>query len=447
MLSLTSQLIAGINGDVQLSGDKSLSHRAIILASIAAGQSKIYNLLESDDILSTIQTMQQLGATIVKKSDHWSVTGVGNGCLLQSQAPLYFGNSGTGARLIMGLVSSYDMVTEFTGDSSLSKRPMLRILEPLKLMGTQILSSSNDFTLPITIKGSYRNAPISYILPVASAQVKSAILLAALNTTGTTEVIETSKSRDHTEIMLKEFGANITIEDSDKQSTVIRIQGGSQLKPCELNLASDPSSAAFLIIAATIVPNSSLTLRNILINPTRIGFIQILKQMGAKIAFKNPRIANGEKIADIYVESARLKAVTIDEYWVPSTIDEYPILAIAAAVAEGTSSFLGIGELRFKESDRIKSIVEALQICKIECSADDNSLTIEGIAGPLRKDETKSEYVINSYGDHRIAMSLLVLGLASDTPIKVNQVEMIKTSFPEFTEIMNQIGANIHERT
>ncbi|WP_370931332.1 3-phosphoshikimate 1-carboxyvinyltransferase [Bartonella sp. DGB1] len=443
MPALISKFTPTINGSLHLLGDKSLSHRAIILSSLATGESIIENLLESDDILNTIKALKNLGAIIYKENFKWHVKGTGNGCLLESTKSLDCGNSGTSLRLLMGLVSSYDITTSFYGDISLSRRPLKQTLIPLKEMGAQIYPIEQTH-LPITIKGSFTNAPICYKLPTASAQIKSAILLAALNVAGITTVIEPIKTRDHTEIMLKEFGANIEIKLNENNEREIKIQGQTKLTPQNITIAGDISSAAFLIVAAIIVPKAKLLLKNILINETRIGFIKILQEMGAKITLQNIAIKHGEKIGDIYVENSELTGITVDSSWLPYTIDEYPILAIAASMAKGNSQFLGIQRLQYKESNRIKSLEQGLNICNIKCEATEDSLKIYGIDTKVNN-KTPNFYEIDSNNDHRIAMSFLILGLAMNTPIKVTNTGIIKTSFPDFLTLMQKIGANIYE--
>lgn len=431
-----SQKTSSLKGIFTLPGDKSISHRALILGGLAKNKTEISGLLESDDVLNTMKAMQKLGANIEKLSEKWIIYGVGNGCLLEPEEPLDFGNSGTGVRLIMGLLGSYHFKTTFVGDESLSKRPMDRILKPLELMGTQIIRQEGN-GLPLTIKGSKNANPIEYTSPIASAQVKSAVLLAALNTAGITTFIEKEPSRNHTEIMLQNFGVSLDISKKGKE-TIVQIKGQQELIGQSIQVPGDPSSAAFLIVAALIVPNSDILLQNILINETRIGLIEILLKMGADISFCNQKTVCGEKIADIRVRTSKLKAIDIPEDIAPFMIDEYPILSIACAYASGTTKMNGLKELRVKESDRLKNIALGLKQNQILCEEGSDFLSITGQNAPYQGGVT-----IDSCHDHRIAMSFLVLGLTTIEPISVTNSHMIRTSFPNFIELMTQSGAKI----
>lgn len=433
---LTAKKSNQLSGQISVSGDKSISHRALILGAVAQGCTQIYNLLESDDVMHTLRAMQKLGATICKDNDKWCVFGLPNGTLLESNQALDFGNSGTGVRLTMGLVSSYAMVTHFKGDESLSNRPMDRVLIPLQQMGVQVYAEKSG-QLPLSLRGPNMSTPITYELPVASAQVKSAILLAALNTAGITTIIENSPTRDHTERMLKAFGADIQIQKTSDNKTKIQLRGQIPLKATTIHVPNDPSSAAFLVVAALITSNSELLIKNVLINENRNGFITTLIEMGAHIELQNLRQSGGEDIADLYVKSSTLHGITVDSSRAPSMIDEYPILSIAAACANGKTEFLGLDELRVKESDRLSAIVDGLQLCGVDCEAHSNSLSIQG------KSTIAGGQCVTSHADHRIAMSFLILGLRSDAPISVTDSHMIKTSFPEFVSLMQKIGANI----
>ena len=433
--TLTSQKIdKGLKGNITVPGDKSISHRALIFASQAIGRTKISGLLESDDVINTKNTIEKLGVKIVKEKNDYIVDGVGIGGLSEPDNVLDQGNSGTGVRLLMGLVSSYPFKCTFTGDESLRKRPMKRVTNPLELSGAKFEMREGGL-LPLTVKGYDLMMPIEYELPVASAQVKSAILLAAMNIDGTTTVIEKEKTRDHTELLMKYFDLDIqTKEESGKN--IIKFNGKKQFKAKDISVPADPSSAAFAIVAALIVPDSDVTINNVMINPLRVGLFETLEEMGGDIKFTNIRESAGEKIADIKVKYSKLKGITVPAERAPSMIDEYPILAIAASVADGETKMLGLEELKVKESNRLDAILKGLEACGVEAVAGSDSLTVKG--GKLIGGAN-----ISTHGDHRIAMSFLVAGLVSEKPITVDKPEMINTSFPDFTKLMNNIGASI----
>lgn len=419
-------------------GDKSISHRSLILGAVASGETRVTGLLESEDVLNTKNAMQALGSKITKSGDEWRISGMGNGALLEPEAPLDFGNSGTGIRLTMGLVAPYDFPVSFVGDASLSGRPMGRVLKPLRGIGLQVDCPSNDDTLPLTTHGPAAAAPIEYTVPVPSAQVKSAILLAALNIPGTTTVIEPVATRDHTERMLAGFGADIEVDEREDGSRIINVSGQKDLKPQNITVPGDPSSAGFPIAAALIVPGSDVTIRDVLLNETRTGLLQTLMEMGADISIEKKRLSGGEDIGDVRVRHSALKGVEVPAARAPSMIDEYPVLATIAAFAQGETKMLGLEELRVKESDRLAATVAGLRLNHVDCEEGDNWLLVRG-GGPSVPGGGK----VTTHLDHRIAMSFLVMGLASQKPVEVDDANTINTSFPEFIDLMNGLGGNI----
>ncbi len=426
--------INSLKGDIEVPGDKSISHRALILSSQGVGISKIIGLLESEDVLNTLKCLRLLGVRIDEESECYKVYGVGVGGLSEPEDILYMGNSGTGVRLLMGLVTPYEFTSFFCGDKSLHKRPMGRVTVPLEKMGASIISRPNG-RLPLALTGTSSTLPITYELPVPSAQVKSAILLAALNTMGETTVIEPESTRDHTERMMKSFGINLDIKGNK-----ISLKGYQELKSQEINVPGDPSSAAFLVVAALLVPSSNVTIKNICINKSRIGLYTTLKEMGANIEFINIREEAGEEIADIKVESSKLKGVEVPASRAPSMIDEYPVLSVAASFAEGTTVMRGLRELRVKESDRLSVIAEGLMASGVECRIGGDDLYVTGKKRNAVKDK---QIVIKTHMDHRIAMSFLVMGMISDIPVVIDSDEMIDTSFPGFIALCNSLGAEI----
>ena len=431
----------GLSGTIRIPGDKSISHRSLMFGGLASGETRITGLLEGEDVLNTGKAMQAMGATICKTGDEWIVNGTGNGALLAPEAPLDFGNAGTGSRLTMGLVGTYDFETTFIGDASLSKRPMGRILDPLRRMGTQVSASEGD-RLPVTLRGPGVANPITYRVPMASAQVKSAVLLAGLNTPGITTVIEPVMTRDHTEKMLAGFGAALSVETDAASMRTIRLEGQGKLVGQTIDVPGDPSSTAFPLVAALIVPGSDITIRNVLMNPTRTGLILTLQEMGADIEVLDQRLVGGEDVADLRGRSSALKGVTVPAERAPSMIDEYPVLAVAAAFADGTTVMLGLEELRVKESDRLSAVAEGLKLNGVDCLEGRDSLTVRGRPdgkglGSADGDEVKTHL------DHRIAMSFLVMGLAAEHPVTVDDSAMIATSFPDFFDMMTRLGATI----
>ncbi len=428
-----------LTGTARIPGDKSISHRSFMFGGLASGETRITGLLEGEDVMRTGDAMKAMGAQIEKRQAEWIIQGVGNGCLLQPEGPLDFGNAGTGSRLTMGLVGVYDMETTFIGDASLSGRPMARVLDPLRQMGVQVLKASPGDRMPITLRGPRTAAPIVYRVPMASAQVKSAVLLAGLNAPGITTVIEPVMTRDHTEKMLKGFGANISVETDEQGVRHIFIEGQGKLAGRTIAVPGDPSSAAFLAVAALIVPGSDVVIENVLMNPTRTGLITTLLEMGASIELMNPRDAGGEDVADLRVRSSELKGVTVPADRAPSMIDEYPVLAVAASFAEGKTLMQGLEELRVKESDRLAAVARGLEANGVDCTESETSLIVRGRPGG----KGLGGGTVATHLDHRIAMSFLVMGLASEKPVTVDDRAMIATSFPEFMGLMAGLSAEI----
>ena len=442
MNSIISHKSSNLSGEMIVPGDKSISHRSLIIGSAVTGKIIVNNLLESEDVLATANALRKMGVSINKLSNNkWEIFGSGIGSLSGTNNILDMGNSGTGARLLMGLVAGSDVEATFIGDQSLSKRPMKRIISPLIETGATIENFNND-TLPIKIKGSKITLPIEYESTVASAQVKSSILLAGLSSIGTTSIIEPSLSRDHTERMLKYFGAKIETIKLKNSKWKITLDGIPTLKPLDINVPSDPSSASFPIVSALITPNSKVKVMNVCVNDLRTGLFKTLIEMGANIKFTNSREINGELIADITAETSKLNGITVPKLRAASMIDEYPILAIAAVKAEGDTIMEGIEELRYKETDRIKAVCEGLQKVGVKTIETHNSMVVKGL-GP--QGQINQNIEINSNLDHRIAMSFLCLGLVSEKPIKVNDTDTIKSSFPFFLDKMKKIGAKFEQ--
>ncbi len=436
---VTSSKVTGLNGNCCVPGDKSISHRALILGGLASGQTRIEGLLEAEDVLNTLKTMQGVGALVSEEAGAWTITGTGNGALLAPEADFDFGNSGTGCRLCMGLFGAYDFPSRFTGDASLSSRPMGRILEPLKQMGVQVLEEQDGGRLPITLKGPWQTAPIEYRVPVPSAQVKSAVLLAGLNTPGITTVIEPLLTRDHTEKMLAGFGAKLEVETSANGERRISLEGQGKLSAQEVTVPADPSSAAFPMVAALLATDSRVTLDNVLLNPARTGLVTTLQEMGANIEITNQRVSGGEEIGDLVVSSSQLKGISVPAARAASMIDEYPILAVAAAFADGNTVMQGIGELRVKESDRLDAVAKGLKANGVSCEEGEDWLQVSG--QPEGADLGGG--MVATHLDHRIAMSFLVMGMASGKPVSVDDGAIINTSFPNFVGLMNGLGAEI----
>ncbi|WP_230629565.1 3-phosphoshikimate 1-carboxyvinyltransferase [Sphingomonas sp. Leaf37] len=423
-----------LTGTITVPGDKSISHRSLMFAALAVGTSHITGLLEGEDVLATAAALRAMGATIERTGEGtWQVDGVGVGGLLQPATALEMGNSGTSTRLLMGLVASHPITATFTGDASLSGRPMGRVIEPLSQMGADITASPGG-TLPLMVRGLCPAVPITYTLPVASAQVKSAVLLAGLNTPGITRVHEPVATRDHSERMLRGFGADITVEESD-EGRIIAITGEAELQPQTITVPGDPSSAAFWLVAASIVPGSDILVRNVGLNVTRTGLIAALRLMGADITECDAREVGGEPVADLRVRHATLTAIDVPPDLAPSMIDEYPVLFVAAAFAKGRTVARGAHELRVKESDRIAAMKDALEACGVACEEFEDGLAITGTGG----DAIPGGARIASKLDHRIAMSLTVAGLHAAKPVTIDDVSPVATSYPVFYQSLDAL--------
>ncbi len=435
----TARRSSALSGTARVPGDKSISHRSFMFGGLASGETRITGLLEGEDVMRTGEAMKAMGANIRKDGDTWIIQGVGNGCLLEPESPLDFGNAGTGSRLTMGLVGTYDMETTFIGDASLQSRPMARVLNPLREMGTQIVKAAPGDRMPLTLRGPKHAAPIAYRVPMASAQVKSAVLLAGLNTPGITTVIEPVMTRDHTEKMLKGFGANLEVETDRDGVRHIRIEGQGKLTGQIIAVPGDPSSAGFPLVAALIVPGSDIVIENVLMNPTRTGLLLTLQEMGGDIEVLNARSAGGEDVADLRVRASRLKGVTVPPERAPSMIDEYPVLAVAASFADGETVMLGLEELRVKESDRLAAVARGLEANGVDCTEGKDTLSVRGVP----EGKGLGGGTVKTHLDHRIAMSFLIMGLASEKPVSIDDATMIATSFPEFMGLMKGLGAKI----
>jgi len=422
-------------GTVAVPGDKSISHRALMLSALAVGESRISGLLEGEDVLATAAAMRAMGATIERTGESaWFVHGVGVGGLLQPEGALDMGNSGTSTRLLMGLVASHAITATFTGDASLSKRPMARVIEPLSRIGADITASPGG-RLPLMVRGIVPAVPIDYTLPVASAQVKSSVLLAALNTPGITRVIEPVATRDHSERMLRGFGADLTIEET-AEGRLVSLRGEAELKPQVITVPGDPSSAAFWAVAASIVPGSEILITNVGMNPTRTGLFSALEAMGADIVRENARTVGGEPVADLRVRHASLSGIEVPPELTPSMIDEYPILFVAAALAQGRTVARGAHELRVKESDRIATMADALTACGVTLEEFDDGLAITGTGG----DPIPGNARVASKLDHRIAMSMAVAGLAARAPVTIDDIAPVATSYPAFFATLDDLA-------
>ena len=424
-----------LSGTVRAPGDKSISHRAMIFGAMAEGTTEVTGLLEGADILSTASVMQALGAKITKKGEGaYHIEGCGLAGLQSPSVDLDCGNAGTGVRLIMGACAGYDIRARFTGDASLSSRPMNRILDPLRDMGVSAAAEEGG-RLPITLESGGDLTPITYTPPIASAQVKSAILLAAINTKGVTTLTEPIPTRDHTENMLRAFGAKLELTKRNG-ADVIKLQGPVQLHAAKVNVPGDPSSAAFPIVAALITPGSDIIVENVMMNPTRTGLLECLTEMGGHVQADNFRKSGGEVIADIHVKYSKLHGIVVPPERAASMIDEYPILAVAASVANGTTLMDDIGELRVKESDRISATAALLK---------QNGVQVEELANGLKVTggSVSGGGLVTTHHDHRIAMSALILGCVAQSPVSIDDASRISTSFPTFFDLMNSLGADI----
>ena len=435
---LISRHTAALSGAIAVPGDKSISHRALMLGAVAEGTTLVTGLLEGEDVLHTAAAMRLLGAQIITEAGVWRIEGVGMRGFAEPDAILDMGNSGTAARLMMGLLAARAMTVFFTGDASLVKRPMARVTAPLTQMGAQFATRSGG-RLPLALTGTGMAKAITYRLPVASAQVKSAILLAGLNAEGITTVIEPEPTRDHTELMLRHMGADISTELQADGALAVSLTGRPHLKGQSIIVPGDPSSAAFPLVAALLRPGSALTITGVGMNPHRTGLYETLLEMGADISFANQRLQAGEPVADILVRGGNpLRGVTVPAARAPSMIDEYPILAMAAACAVGTTTMLGLKELRVKESDRLAMIANGLTACGVRLETGEETLTIHGTGTP-----PPGGAAIATAMDHRIAMSFLVLGMATAEPVGIDNGRFIETSFPGFIELMNGVGGRI----
>jgi 3-phosphoshikimate 1-carboxyvinyltransferase len=427
---------ASLAGRARVPGDKSISHRALILGALAVGETRISGLLEGEDVLNTAKAMQALGAQVKRTGEFaWSVRGVGVSGFAQPEAPLDFGNSGTGCRLVMGAVAGCPIVATFDGDASLRSRPMRRVLDPLELMGARVSDAKDGGRLPLRLAGTRDPLPILYQTPVASAQIKSAVLLAGLSAPGMTTVIETEASRDHTELMLKHFGAQIVSRREGSHGRKISLTGQPELRGAQVMVPADPSSSAFPLVAALIVAGSDIVLSDVMTNPLRTGLFTTLREMGASIEESEPRGDAGEPMAQFRVRASKLRGVEVPPERAPSMIDEYLVLAVAAAFAEGTTVMRGLQELRVKESDRLEATAAMLRVNGVQVEIAGNDMIVEG------RGHVPGGGLVATHMDHRIAMSALVMGLASDRPVKVDDTSFIATSFPDFIPMMRRLGA------
>ena len=424
-------------GRARVPGDKSISHRSLMLSALAVGESVVEGLLEGEDVLATAAAMRAMGAGIERGADDvWRIHGVGVGGLLQPESALDMGNSGTSTRLLMGLVASHPITATFIGDASLSRRPMNRVIEPLARMGADFTASPGG-RLPLMLRGLSPAVPIEYRLPVASAQVKSAVLLAGLNTPGVTRVIEPVPTRDHSERMLTGFGAELTVEQDGQATRIISIRGEAELRPQHIVVPGDPSSAAFPVVAALLVPGSEVAILNVGLNPTRAGLFEILRAMGADLTFIDERVVGGEPVADIRVRHSALTGIEVPPEVAPSMIDEFPILFVAAALAKGRTVARGLEELRVKESDRLTTMADGLRAAGARVQELEDGLVIDGSDGaPLPGGAT-----IAAKLDHRIAMSFAIAGLVAARPIVIDDMAPVATSFPGFVDLLTTLGA------
>lgn len=435
-LSATARRAPALTGTALIPGDKSVSHRALILGTLTVGETRVTGLLEGEDVLGTAAAMRAFGAEVTRHGPGaWSVHGVGVGGLIEPGDVIDCGNAGTGVRLIMGMMATCAISATFTGDASLRRRPMGRILEPLSRFGARSMGRAGGL-LPLTLTGAADPVPVEYALPVPSAQVKSAVLLAGLNAPGQTVVIEREPTRDHTERMLRAFGAEVSVTDTPR-GREIRLTGRPELNPQTIAVPRDPSSAAFPVAAALLVPGSEVIVPNICLNPTRAGFYATLREMGARIEARDPRDEGGEPVADLVARHSALQGVVVPPERAPSMIDEYPILAVLAAFATGDTVMRGLGELRVKESDRIAAMVAGLRACGVAVTEEPEGMIVHG------RGQVPGGGTVATHLDHRIAMAFLVLGLAADAPVTVDDASPIATSFPSFLPLMRALGAPI----
>jgi 3-phosphoshikimate 1-carboxyvinyltransferase len=437
-MPLTGRHGGALRGRLRVPGDKSISHRSLIIAAMTIGESTIAGLLEGEDVIHTAKAVRTLGARLDRTSDGlWRVHGVGVGGFVQPAEPLYFGNSGTGCRLVMGAVAGCPVTSTLDGDASLRKRPMRRILDPLERMGARVIDIAEGGRLPLTIEGAIDPLPIEYVSPVPSAQLKSAVLLAGLAAPGETTVIEEEATRDHTERLLKHFGARIASKPHGPHGRRITLQGQPELEAADVVVPSDPSSAAFPLVAALIVPHSELIFDAVMTNPLRSGLLMTLREMGANIETLHMLDDGGEEVADLRVTTSNLKGVEVPSDRAPAMIDEYVILSVAAAFAEGTTRMRGLKELRVKESNRLEATAEMLRVNSVAVEIEGDDLIVHGKGAVAGGGDVKTHM------DHRIAMSALVMGLASKEPVRVDESSFIGTSFPGFVELMCSLGADL----
>ena len=435
---LTARRGGPLQGRVRVPGDKSISHRALILSALTVGESMVAGLLEGEDVLHTADAMRALGARLERGEDGvWRIHGVGVGGFAAPAAALDFGNSGTGCRLVLGAVAGCPITAVFDGDASLRKRPMRRVLAPLERMGARVIEEAEGGRLPITLQGAADAIPIVYESPVPSAQLKSAVLLAGLAAPGETTVIESEASRDHTERMLRHFGAKVASKPHGQHGRRITLIGQPELEPAHVVVPADPSSAAFPLVAALIVPGSELILEAVMTNPLRTGLYTTLREMGADIETLETRADGGEEVADLRVRFSALKGVEVPAERAPAMIDEYPVLAVAAAFAEGPTRMKGLQELRVKESDRLEATADMLRANGVTVEIEGDDMIVHGQASVAGGGE------VATHMDHRIAMSALVLGLASENPVRIDDSAFIATSFPGFVDLMRGLGADL----
>ena len=441
---LESRASGPLSGTIRVPGDKSISHRSLILGALSVGETRVSGLLEGEDVLNTAKAMRALGAKVERTGEFaWTVHGVGVGGFAQPAAALDFGNSGTGCRLVMGAVAGCPITAVFDGDASLRSRPMRRVLDPLALMGAKVTAGGEGGRLPLTLQGARDPVPVTYRTPVASAQIKSAVLLAGLAAPGITTVIEQEASRDHTELMLKHFGAEIVTTAEGAHGRRIVLTGQPELHGAEVIVPADPSSAAFPIVAALIVAGSDVVLPDVMTNPLRTGLFTTLREMGASIEEADVRGDAGEPMARLRVKASRLRGVEVPPERAPSMIDEYPVLAVAASFAEGETLMQGLEELRVKESDRLAAVASGLKLNGVDCTEGEASLAVRGKPGGKGLGGNGADTPVKTHLDHRIAMSFLVMGLATEKPVTIDDAYMIATSFPEFMGLMTGLGAEI----
>jgi 3-phosphoshikimate 1-carboxyvinyltransferase len=442
VVSLSSSKSPGLTGRIRVPGDKSISHRALILGGLAIGETVVDGLLEGEDVLNTAAAMRAFGAEVTRQSDgRWQIHGRGVGGLDEPDQVLDLGNSGTGVRLLMGVAAGNPITTFFTGDASLVGRPMARVSTPLEEMGVRFVAREGG-RLPLACLGPETLLPIEYTLPMASAQVKSAILLAGLAAPGETIVIEPHPTRDHTETMMRQFGATVRVEDRANGARVITLVGEPELTGQNVQVPADPSSAAFPAVAALITEGSDVQLERVGINPLRFGLFEVLADMGADITIDPLNDHGGEPLANLTIRSSRLTGIEVPAAIAPRMIDEYPVLAVAAAFGHGTTVMNGLAELRVKESDRLGATARGLAACGVEVEETEDRLVVHGSGGTV-----PGGGVIAADLDHRIAMAFLVLGLGADAPVEIDDGAPIETSFPDFTGLMRGLGAKISEGT